>query len=103
MWKIKNVFTLGPTAQATEYTSIHDFLSSVSFGLLEKAKKMSKVWRCISNLEDFHDLAFDEWKNQQQKSSHLDLDVLLKDTQIPINIAWLVFIVCTLVLTLLFF
>jgi RNAse (barnase) inhibitor barstar len=54
---------------------------------------MSKVGRCISNLEDFHDLAFDEWKNQQQKSSHLDLDVLLKDAQIPINIAWLVFIV----------
>jgi hypothetical protein len=62
MRKIKNVFTLGPTAQATVYTSIHD-------------------------------LAFDEWKNQRQKSSHLDLDVLLKDTQIPINIAWLVFIV----------
>jgi len=41
--KIKNVFTLGPTAQATVYTSIHDFLSSVSFGLLEKAKKCPKL------------------------------------------------------------
>jgi hypothetical protein len=45
------------------------------------------------HLEDFHDLAFDECKNQRPKSSHLDLDVLLKDAQIPINIAWLVFIV----------
>jgi RNAse (barnase) inhibitor barstar len=54
---------------------------------------MSKVGRCISNLEDFHDLAYDEWKIQGQKSSHLDLDVRLKDAQIPINIAWLVFIV----------
>ncbi len=45
------------------------------------------------HLEEFHDRAFDEWKNQRQKSSHLDLAVLLKEAQIPINIACLVFIV----------
>ncbi len=55
--KIKNVFTLGPTAQATVHTSRHDFLSSVSFGLLEKAKNVQSwevhlqsrrfSWPCI--------------------------------------------------------
>jgi hypothetical protein len=49
--------TLGPTAQAKVY--IHDFLSWVSFGLLEKGKNVQSREMHL-HLEDFHDLAFDE-------------------------------------------